>query len=74
MTDDAHDDRGHHRNHETPNQKATPAWYRTLHRDWRTWLVVGLMLLAMLLYVLSMDEAVRPSGEVEPPMPAAPAL
>ena len=33
-----------------------------LHRDWRVWVVVGLMLAAMLVYVLSDDEMFGPSG------------
>jgi hypothetical protein len=45
-----------------------------LHKDWRTWFVVGLMLLAMVIYVLSFDESLRPgSNKQGQPMPAAPA-
>jgi hypothetical protein len=44
------------------------------HKDWRTWFVVGLMLLAMVIYVLSMDESLRPGSDKQgQPMPAAPA-
>ncbi len=46
-----------------------PAWKR-LHRDWRAWAVVLLMLAAMAAYVLSDDEALRPDGGVQQPMPA----
>jgi hypothetical protein len=43
-----------------------------LHKDWRAWIAVLLMLAAMLAYVMSMDEAIQPGepGEVQP-MPAA---
>jgi hypothetical protein len=49
-----------HKHHE--HQHAHPpksAW----HKDWRTWTVVGLMLLAMLAYVLSMDESIGPGAD-----------
>ena len=42
-----------------------------LHRDWRTWLVVGLMLAAIGVYVLTLDEAVQPSGAAPTGQPAA---
>jgi hypothetical protein len=32
------------------------------------------MLLAILIYVMTMDEAVQPGGKVKEPVPAAPAL
>jgi hypothetical protein len=35
---------------------------RKLHRDWRIWLGVILMLAAMAIYLLTMDEAVVPGG------------
>jgi hypothetical protein len=56
-------ERGHH---QAPSR-------RKLHRDWRLWLVVGLMLAAMLVYVLSDNERLRPgrgTGKVSPPVPA----
>jgi hypothetical protein len=44
-----------------------------IHRDWRAWLVVGLMLLAMIIYVLTMDESWQPFGNKPgQAMPAAP--
>jgi hypothetical protein len=45
---------------------------RGLHRDWRAWVIVGLMLAAMFAYVMSDDEALqfgsRTAGQ---PVPAA---
>lgn len=41
------------------------------HRDWRVW-VVALMLFAMVMYVLSLDESIQPRG-IGPAVPAAPA-
>ena len=38
-----------HGQHQAPSR-------RKLHHDWRLWLVVGLMLVAMLMYVLSDNE------------------
>ena len=48
---------------------------RKLHHDWRLWLVVGLMLVAMLMYVLSDNERFglgRGTGKISPPVPAMP--
>jgi hypothetical protein len=47
-----------------------PLWKR-LHRDWRAWAVVLLMLAAMAAYVLSDNEALRPGGGTQQPMPTA---
>ena len=33
---------------------------RGAHKNWKTWVVIGMMLLAMLLYVVSDDEALPP--------------
>jgi len=42
-----------HQHHHHPKKKP-------VHKDWRVWVVVGLMLLAMAVYILTLDEAVRP--------------
>jgi len=44
-----------------------PAW----HKDWRTWAVIGLMLAAMCIYVLTLDESVQPVGAFPNAPPAA---
>jgi len=56
---------GHGHNHGSHGRKA-------LHRDWRLWVAVVLMLIAMGAYVLSDNEVFAPGGKGEP-MPAAPA-
>jgi hypothetical protein len=43
---------------------------RGIHRDWRFWAAVVLMLAAMGAYVATMDEAILPGGPVEPEVPA----
>jgi hypothetical protein len=43
---------------------------RGIHRDWRFWVAVLLMLGAMGVYVATMDESVGPGGQVEQSMPA----
>ncbi len=42
-----------------------------IHRDWRLWVAVLLMLGAMLAYVTSDDEAFQPAGPVGEQVPAA---
>jgi hypothetical protein len=34
---------------------------RNLHKDWRVWLIVGLMLIAMVTYVLTLDDSILPA-------------
>jgi hypothetical protein len=41
-----------------------------VHRDWRFWVAVLLMLAAMGAYVATMDEALVPGGQVDAEMPA----
>ncbi len=45
---------------------------RGLHKDWRTWVVVLLMVGAMGVYVLTLDDSEAP-GAVGTKVPAAPA-
>ena len=55
-------------NHDTPRSSAR----KGLHRNWRLWVVVGLMLAAMIAYVISDDESLQPGGDPPgEPMPAA---
>jgi hypothetical protein len=35
---------------------------RRLHKDWRTWLVIVLMLAAIGIYVLTLDDSIQPTG------------
>ncbi|MCA9233965.1 MAG: hypothetical protein KDA44_00740 [Planctomycetales bacterium] len=57
----SHDHAGHHNR---PSRKG-------VHKDWRVWVVVLLMLGAMAGYILSMDESLEPA---EPDAPAAEGL
>jgi hypothetical protein len=43
----------------------TPDKTNGIHKDWRTWTVVGLMLGAMVVYVLSDDESLPQRAELE---------
>ena len=70
-----HQKRVHHRDHHAnPPEAENRAGWRGFHKDWRLWVVVGLMLLAMLTYVMTMDEAVQPGGKVQEAAPAATGL
>ncbi len=33
---------------------------RQLHKDWRTWLVIAVMLAAIGIYVLTLDDSIQP--------------
>ncbi len=54
----------HHHTHSHSGSHATEgtsaAASRQLHKDWRTWVVVGLMLTAMAIYVLTLDDSILP--------------
>ena len=55
---------GHPHGHERDKAKhshPTERW-RGLHKDWRTWAVIGLMLAAICTYVLTLDESVQPGS------------
>jgi ABC-type nickel/cobalt efflux system permease component RcnA len=45
--------------HERGNEST--AGSNKFHKDWRVWLMVGLMLAAMFTYVLTLDDSVVPS-------------
>jgi hypothetical protein len=75
MTHNEHEHHGHRHEHqghghvEHHGRKS-----KGLHKDWRAWLVVGLMLAAMAAYVLTMDESLQPDGGQQQPVPADPGL
>ena len=42
------------------------AYWKGVHRDWRIWVVVFVMLVGMLMYVMTEDFSVRPRSEPPP--------
>ena len=63
----------HHGKHSAGSHNDHSTSQRKLHKDWRTLVVVGLMLAGMAVYVLSGDESIQPGAEGEAPrVPAAP--
>ncbi len=44
---------------------------KRLHRDWRIWVMVGIMLAAMFAYILSQDDSLQPEGPPPAPPSAA---
>ena len=51
----------HKHKEKTSHGHATELW-RGLHKDWRTWAVIGLMLAAIGTYVLTLDDSIQASG------------
>jgi hypothetical protein len=43
-----------------PHGRPHPPAGKGIQKDWRVWVVIGLMLLAMLIYILTLDESRRP--------------
>ena len=68
MNEHEHHEQQHHGRHGGhPMHKR-----KAFHRDWRAWLVVGLMLAAMYAYIMSQEESLQPDNPVPgQPMPAA---
>ena len=61
-----------HSNHENHHHDQTNTHQKKgLHKDWRAWVVVLLMLGAMAIYVLSFDERFQ-FGGTKPAKPATP--
>lgn len=56
-----HHDRQHKNKHQG-GSAGRPGDKKGLHKDWRTWGAVVLMLIAIVAYILSMDESILPSG------------
>jgi hypothetical protein len=69
-----HKTRPHSHDHHSGNHggaaSPVPNGKTKIHHDWRFWVAISLMLLAMLAYVLSFDESLRPGGIEEPAVPA----
>ena len=61
MSEHDHDHRhaGHGHDHHTGHSHDHPR-KRSFHKDWRLWVVVVLMLLGMVVYILTLDESMRP--------------
>jgi hypothetical protein len=64
-----------HDSHHHGHDKQHHSKKQGLHKDWRLWVVVVLMLAAMAMYVLSDDESLQPVGPNgpaidSPPVPA----
>lgn len=69
MTDPAHEHGHRQRQPAHAGHGRTDRW-SGLHRKWPAWLALGLMLLAMAIYVLSMDESIEPEGTAQPASPS----
>jgi hypothetical protein len=62
----------HHQHHATNGGGAHPAhipYWKRAHADWRFWVGVMLMFVAMIIYVMSGDLAWRPDLQPRQPVP-----
>jgi hypothetical protein len=50
----------HHKDRESRSHPTKPR--RGLHKDWRTWAVIILMLAAIGTYVLTLDDSIQPGN------------
>lgn len=63
----------HHGEHSHDNAKHHGGGKRPLHKDWRLWVGVVLMLAAMAAYVLTLDESLFPGSNPTDEQPRVPA-
>ncbi len=63
----------HHGKHDHKHSHAHQKKGHRMHKNWKTWVVIILMLAAMLMYVVSDDEALPPGDPdaAGQPVPAA---
>ncbi len=61
----------HEKEHQHHGGESAGPYWKRMHRDWRFWTALLLMLAAMAVYLLSGNEALRPNGTVHPSVPAA---
>jgi hypothetical protein len=59
----------HEHSHGKNHQHEHGAPKKKIHHDWRFWAVI-LMLAAMVIYVVTVDEAVEPGGQINQEVPA----
>jgi hypothetical protein len=67
MSKENHGNRHGHHDHGHPQHKSGGG----LHKDWRMWTVVLLMVAAMAVYILSFDESLEPGEPEQREVPAA---
>src|SRR4029078_13078434 len=60
-----------HKHSDQDHHGSTPPRKRPIHHKWWFWVAVLLMLIAMIVYVMTMSEAIGPGGTGQP-VPAAP--
>jgi uncharacterized integral membrane protein len=61
---------GHGSDHSSVHESHLPYWKR-MHCDWRIWVGVFLMLVAIIIYVMSEDFAWLPRGQLQQPLSGA---
>jgi hypothetical protein len=61
---------GHGSDHNSFHESQRPYWKRA-HHDWRLWVGVCLMLVAITIYVMSEDFAWLPRGQPQQPLSGA---
>lgn len=67
MSKENHGNHHGHHDHSHPQPKGDGG----LHKDWRAWTVVLIMVAAMAVYILSFDESIEPGQPEQQEVPAA---
>ena len=56
-----HHNHRHSESHRHVRDENSESSSKKFHKDWRVWLVVGVMLLAIIMYVLTLDDSIVPA-------------
>jgi hypothetical protein len=56
-----HHGHNHSESHRHVREDNTESSSRKFHKDWRVWLAVGIMLAAIIMYVLTLDDSIVPA-------------
>ncbi|NNM87359.1 MAG: hypothetical protein HKL95_02440 [Phycisphaerae bacterium] len=65
-----HQRQEHEKDHQHHGADVSGPYWKRIHRDWRFWIALLLMLGAMAAYLFSDDEVFRSAGTPQQPVPA----
>jgi hypothetical protein len=68
-----HEKHNHPHSHEHHKETQSGPYWKRAHHDWKFWVAVSLMLTAMLVYIVTFDEAIQPDtqtrDQIKQPLP-----
>jgi hypothetical protein len=71
MSENKRSHRHHGESDPSGDHELRPPYWRRVHRDWKFWIALSLMLAAMVVYVMSDNLAFRPQRQIQQPLSGA---